>query len=336
MSPEATIADLADAQRIFESLPERLQLPSLSPAYVAADARRDPALSPKYLVWRRGPGVLMHALHEAAIPDRDGSDWQSAYGYGGPLANGLADDDLGAAWQEFDSIARERRIVAEFVRFHPLLRNERDYRGEVRADRQTVVLDLVAPDLMARYSGRARTAIRKAERDGLGLRWETAADASAVFPEFYRKGMRQIGAGEFYLFGDEYFAAMLDMPSCRVLSVMHDDTRLAMGMFLFGPEVAEYHLSAASTEGRRANATNLLLHGAAERAQREGLRSLYLGGGTTAAADNPLLWFKTSYAPAELTFRIGWRIYDPTAYAEMRAKRPDLARASRRILFYRT
>jgi hypothetical protein len=109
-----------------------------------------------------------------------------------------------------------------------------------------------------------------------------------------------------------------------------------MGMFLFGSEVVEYHLSAASAEGRRSNATNLLLHGAAEGARQAGLRSLYLGGGTTSAADNPLLWFKTSYATADLTFSIGWRIHDPATYAGLQADHPDLARSSRRILFYRS
>jgi hypothetical protein len=138
-----------------------------------------------------------------------------------------------------------------------------------------------------RYSGRARTAVRKALNDGLALRWEAADDAKAVFPSFYRDGMRQIGASDFYLFSDEYFAAMLELPASRVLSVTRDGTRLAMGMFLFGPDVAEYHLSAASAEGRSSNATNLLLHGAADSARQAGLRSLYLGGGTTSAADKP-------------------------------------------------
>jgi hypothetical protein len=336
MSPEAIVVGLPEAQRMFEALPQDLQLPSLSPAYVSVDARRDRALSPTFLVWRRGARVLMHAVHEAAIPGREGFDWQSAYGYGGPLASGLGADDLRDAWRELDAIARQRRVVAEFVRFHPLLANESAYPGNVRDDRPAVTLDLLAPDLLGRYSGRARTAVRKAERDGLALRWESRADAWPAFAEFYREGMQAIGADPFYLFGDEYFRALLDLPAARVLSVVRDDLRLAMGLFLFGPEVAEYHLSAASPEGRRLNATNLLLHGAAQCAQREGLRTLYLGGGTTAAADNPLLRFKTSYAPAELTFRIGWRIQDPVAYSGLQRAFPDQARTSRRVLFYRT
>lgn len=335
MKAEASIVGQVEAQRLFDALPEPLQMPSLSPAYVAADARRDPLLSPRYLVWTRGRARLIHAVQEARIPGRDGSDWQSAYGYGGPVATGLDASDLEPAWEALDALAREQRIVAEFVRFHPLLRNERHYPGTVRPDRPVVTLDLGRPDLLGRYGGRARTAIRKALADGLELRWETRGDALATFPAFYREGMRKIGASDFYLFNDEYFTALFGMREARVLSVSHDGIALAMGVFLFGREVAEYHLSASSLEGRRSNATNLMLHGAAEAAQEAGLRSFYLGGGTTPDSDNPLLRFKLSFAPATATFCTGSRIHDPVAYAALQAELPELARASRRVLFYR-
>ncbi len=336
MSPEAALVDQADAQRIFDALPESMRIPSLSPGYVAADARRDPLLSPRFLVWRRGTAVLMHAVHEARIPGRDESDWQSAYGYGGPLAAEVDDHDLQSAWLALDAIARDRRIVAEFVRFHPLVGNQRLYPGTVRADRPVVVLDLTPADLLGSYSGRARTAVRKALNEGLAVRWDTPVEAKSAFPRFYREGMRQIAASDFYLFTDAYFDALLDLPGARVSSVVRDGVPLAMGLFLFGPRVAEYHLSAASAEGRQANATNLLLHGAAQAAREAGLTSLYLGGGTTPDVDNPLLWFKTSYAPAGSSFFIGSRIHDPATYADLRAAFPDPARASLRVLFYRS
>jgi hypothetical protein len=336
MNAEAMRVDQAHAQHLFDSLPEAMQVPTLSPAYVAADARRDPMLSPCYLVWSLGSAWLMHAVHEARIPDREEADWQSPYGYGGPLDPGLDARDVARAWHALDALAHERRVVAEFVRFHPLLGNERGYPGTVQPDRSVVMLDLSSGDLLARYSGRARTAVRKALKDGLQLRSETA-EARAAFAEFYRAGMAQIGAGTFYRFDDGYFAALLSMPTARVLSVDGaDGETLAMGLFLFGPRVAEYHLSATTEAGRRANATNLLLHGAACAAQESGLRCLYLGGGTNADPDNALLRFKQSYATGEATFSHGYRIHDSAAYAELRAAFPEQARTSRRVLFYRT
>jgi hypothetical protein len=332
MSPECSLVDAAHAQQVFDQLPASLQIPSLSPAYVCADAARDPSLSPIFMLWRDGAGVLMHSLHEARIPERDEFDWQSAYNYGGPLAHGLEESSVTEGWSGFAGIALERRVVVEFVRFHPVLENERLYRGTVNEDRAVVMLDLTAADLVQSYSGRARTAIRKALNSGLTLAWVTQSDSRSLFPDFYREGMRRMGASDFYRFSDEYFARVLALPCARVLAVMREDTPVSMGLFLLGPAIAEYHLSATSLEGRATAATNLLLHGAAQFAQQRGLIGLYLGGGTNLAMDNPLLVFKSSFAAPRLKFRTGFRVYDEDTYESLRvAGQPRAGR----VLFYR-
>ena len=89
MNSDASLVDLGQAQRLFDALPETYRLASLSPSYVAADAHRDPLLTPVFLVCRRGSGFLMHAVHEARVPHHDACDWQSAYGYGGPIVMDL-------------------------------------------------------------------------------------------------------------------------------------------------------------------------------------------------------------------------------------------------------
>jgi hypothetical protein len=325
----------ASAQALFDALPASMQVPTLSPAYVMADALRDASLEPVFVAWRRGDALLMHAMHESAVPGDDAVDWQSPYGYGGPIARDAKGAALADAWRECDEVAHERGVVAEFVRFHPLASNHHHYPGPVREDRQVVCVDLRTANLLSSYSGRARTAIRKAGNAGLQVRWESAAEAAARFPGFYREGMRQIGANDFYLFNDAYFAALLALRGAKVLSVMREDQRLSMGLFLFGATVVEYHLSATTPAGRDGGATNLLLHAAAARAQEEGRTVLYLGGGTDARFDNPLLRFKASFATPSLRFCTGHRIHATAAYARLRARFPDLARSSGRVLFYR-
>ena len=67
MDNERLIVDLDEAQALFDALPAEMQWPTLSPAYVVADALRDPQLTPIFLVSREGGGILMHAVHEARI-----------------------------------------------------------------------------------------------------------------------------------------------------------------------------------------------------------------------------------------------------------------------------
>ena len=54
-------------------------------------------------------------------------DWTSPYGYGGPLYEGNIDE----AWmtrvgREIEDYARKNHIVSEFLRYHPLLQNQKN------------------------------------------------------------------------------------------------------------------------------------------------------------------------------------------------------------------
>jgi len=335
MVSDTSVVELDEAQALFASLPRAMQWPTLSPTYVAADTARDAALRPLFLVSRQGDGLLMHMVHESSIEHHDASDWQSAYGYGGPVAHGLDEAGLARAWSELDNIARQRGIVAEFIRFHPALGNHRWYPTTVHDDRRVVQVDLRTQDLMSTYLGRTRTAIRKAERDGLLAEWQSVAQARDRFPDFYRQCMREIGATDFYLFTDAYFERLLQLPGARVLAIQSDGRPLSMGVFLFGPQQAEYHLSGTLRAARQSGATNLLLHAAARSAKEVGCESLYLGGGTTNSPEDPLLNFKKSFASPDLTFRIGRRVHDPGTYELLKAAHPDKV-ASGRVLFYRS
>ncbi len=329
------LLELSEAQAMFDRLPDPLRWQTMSPAYVAADALRDAASRPLFLADTEDEGLLMHCVLEAPVPDGSARDWQSAYGYGGPIACGLEGAALARAWARLDKVAAQHGVVAEFVRLHPALGNHAWYPGTVREDRAVVTMDLRVPDLLASYSGRARTAVKKALREGLEARWETTASALLAFPDFYRRSMAEIGASGFYLFDDTYFEALLALAGARTLSILRGDERVSMAVFLFGPVQVEYHLSGTSPEGRRSGATNLLLHTAAQCARDEGRQRLYLGGGTSADADDALLRFKSSFAPAEGCFRIGYRVHDSDAYQRLREADPVRGRSAR-VLFYRS
>jgi hypothetical protein len=331
----SVLVGLEEAQSAFELLPAGLQLPTLSPAYCAADARRDPSLTPRFLLFRSGDAILLHSVHESAIHG-GGTDWQSPYGYGGPIGTGMTESLLQTAWAEFDDAARDRAVAAEFVRFHPMAENHRLYPGAVHEDRQVVAVDLRAADLAATYTVRGRNTLRKAQHAGLTPNWEQPAAFRDEFSALYLSAMQRIGASDFYLFGADYFDSLFRLPYTRVLAVRLAGQLLAAAVFLFGPAVVEYHLSGTTPAGRPLGATNLLLHEAASSGRLDGRASLYLGGGTDSSRDNSLLRFKESFAAASRTFRFGSRILDAVRYKQLRQQFPEQARESRRVLFYRS
>ncbi|OGA50945.1 MAG: hypothetical protein A3G25_19935 [Betaproteobacteria bacterium RIFCSPLOWO2_12_FULL_63_13] len=327
------------AAGVLRRLPVELQAPSLHPDYLLADAERSSALLPCFFVHEEGGESYYHAFHTEPVPGTDFIDVQSAYGYGGPVASSTGREFLQAVSVAWRAWCQENSVLAEFIRFHPLLENWRFFAGDVLDDRATVWVDLVVPDMMAQYTTRVRTAIRKAVKTGLRVEWWDAAEFLAVFPALYANTMRAIGAEDGYFFPRAYFKHLLanvtdDAPW---LAICRDDRQILAGaIFLPGAELVEYHLSAANVEGKSRGATNLILHEAALRGQQAGKRRLHLGGGNNAAPDNPLLFFKAGFSPLRARFRIGRQIHDPQAYAALKADWDRRKGASgNRILFYR-
>jgi hypothetical protein len=305
----------------YERIAVPLRPATLHPAYVVADASRNPLLQPLFLGYEAGDEGWLHSLHRTDVPGLPLRDASSPYGYGGPLCSTDDPAFVAAAWQAYVDTMRAERVVVEYIRFHPMLGNERHYGGNVVESRQVVCVDLEQDDVAAGYAVRQRQALKKAT--GSGLTYQEAALAGMVreFGAFYRAGMSDIGADPFYLFEDSYFEALAASELARVGSCRSADGQmLAAALFLDGAGIREYHLAATCPPGRKVSASTFVLHHGALAARGLGLRRLYLGGGSDARPDNPLLFFKSSFSPQRLTYRTGWNVFDVHRYAELQQR----------------
>jgi len=314
-----------------------MRLPTLSPAYVEADAVRSPDIQPIYWSYEEGDAFWYHGFHLMPLPEVAGFDIQSPYGYGGPLSNSTDPDFLERAWAAYVDTARSQGIAAEFIRFHPMAQNTRFYGGQIEEDRPTVWVDLTVRDMLGSYQTRTRTAVRKAQKAGIRFHWAESQEIVGRFANFYREGMAAISASQFYFFGDLYFTSIASMPGARLAVCSRDDEWLAAALFLHDGTCVEYHLAASSEAGKRLSATNLLLHEVALCSQREGFLRLYLGGGTDQRPDNRLLFFKSGFSPLRAPFSVGTFLHDPALYDELRQRWADLyARSPDKVMFYRS
>lgn len=311
---------------------------TLHPGYVAADATRDARLLPTYLAYESQGECWMHSVHVTDVPGTDAKDASSPYGYGGPLATTHDPAFSGAAWNAYCEWMREQRVVVEYVRFHPVLGNERGYGGHVIDNRQVVCVDLTVGDIASGYAPRLRQTLKKPMRGGLVYE-ELPLDACPQkFGEFYRRAMGEIGADAFYLFGDAYFARLAQSGLAKLGICRHPASGewLAAALFLDGRGVREYHLAATTEEGRQLAASSFLLHESAMSARNLGMTSLYLGGGTDTSPDNALLFFKGAFSPQRLTYRTGWHVFDTRAYDGLKERfAADWQAHPERPIFYR-
>jgi lipid II:glycine glycyltransferase (peptidoglycan interpeptide bridge formation enzyme) len=217
-----------------------------------------------------------------------------------------------------------------------MLRNWQMFGGKQSFNRAAVYIDLTRADLLGSYQTRTRTAVRKAVKNGLRVEWRMGVENVDWFMTFYYQTMQAIGAEAFYFFPRAYFCKLLEWNAARIAVCLRDKEIVGAAIILQGPTVAEYHLSAASLEGKRLGATNLILHEAALAATAAGCSSFYLGGGTNTAPDNPLLFFKTGFSENRTEFRIGSFVHDQVGYSLLREEYQDAFQANpNRVLFYR-
>lgn len=327
----------ADEALIFyRRLNARWQIPSLHPAYLLADAQRSTRLTPCFFVYQAGRHFYYHAFQIGAVPGTNFFDIQSPYGYGGPVATTTAPAFLNEAWSAYSRWCQGNNILVEFIRFHPLLENWRYFSGETLDDRQTVWIDLATPsEPLSGYLTRARTTVRKAIKNDLRVEWWVSSAFMRVFPQLYEDAMLALGADESYFFPTAYCEQMMVSELAR-LAICRDDNNIYAGaMFLVGPEIVEYHLSASSSAGKKLGATNLLLHEAVCWARHAGKKRLHLGGGTNIDPENPLFFFKAGFSDHRAHFKIGRMIHQPVAYDAMKKDWENhVGYCNNRILFY--
>jgi Acetyltransferase (GNAT) domain len=269
------------------------------PEYLAAAALIDPATPAAFA----HDGVLYPFLVRPLAGGR--CDITSAYGYGGPYGRGDWRDAFAAA-------CRERGVVSEFVRFHPLLANQQQAGGDLRSwllhDVITVDTTLDDDGLVAQMAPAARNKLRKAMRAGVQVRRSGDLDA---FHELYTESMQRLGAREFYFFSREFFHALSALDDDLVLL----DAGVAAGLFLCGGGAMHYYLSAAAPAARDVAAVNLLLFCAMQLARERGLTTLSLGGGLRDG--DPLHRFKESLGAGRAACWLGSAVHDQAAYERL-------------------
>jgi hypothetical protein len=273
-------------------------------------------------------------------------DLESAYGYGGPLSNSEDRDFIKRATQAFIDWAENSGIVAQFIRFHPLIGNERwveDSQLEILFDRFTMSTDISRYDPSQPYYLKpTRNVINRGLRLGIEARLLNVDQEFPSFLELYLNAMERLKAEPYLFFDNLYFDRLRSLvkENGYLIGAFHQRQMIAAAIFFYGSCWLHYHLSASNFDNRLPGATNIILDSAFFEAKSKGLKRVHLGGGRTCDAKDPLLKFKSSMSTDMHRFYIGKRIYNTDVYLYLRKKwenyYPSLAPVyGNRLLCYR-
>ena len=254
-------------------------------------------------------------------------DITTPYGYGGPLFFPNNPDDLKILIfnfrKKFEEYCKKERIISEFIRFHPLLKNYKymnDYL-DVSFLQNTISINLCNDEqILADMTGKARNKIRKAIRNNITVRRDNSSESIKRFMNIYYETMTKNNADSYYYFDEKYFENLFKLGSEQIelFNAYHNEEVVAATTILKGKRIIHYHLSANTKEGYQLSANNLLLVEVAKWGSKNGYNNFHLGGGHRGKSNekpDTLFKFKSSFNKNEvLEFYTGKKIYDPEIY----------------------
>lgn len=306
------------------------------PLFIEVTSRESKDLKPVYFVKEEKGQFFYHTALIGEIGFEGYRDLQTPYGYGGPLIRGDAAFKEKAV-EEYITWCYENKILVEFVRFHPLVKNEQDYYGDLINNRETVAIDLKVEDIFRSFSTRVKTAIRLADKKSVQVIVSKEAKYIAAFYEIYTNLMKEKQTTNEYFFSKNYIKDLLDHKEIYLFNaVTEEGEMLGASIFLLCDKIADYHLSATTEIGRTLNVSHLLLYKFAQFAKERGVELFYLGGGTNSDPANSLLFFKKGFSKETYPFFIGYTIFNQSKYDEYKQTYLNYAdKRYERILFYR-
>lgn len=263
------------------------------------------------------------------IPLPDGANYYdliTPYGYGGPVIHRTSDREklIGAYMRDFQKYAGENRIVAEFVRFHPIIGNGVDFQDAYHSsyDRKTVGTNLTYADVIGtEFSKHRRKDIRNILKNP-DIRYEVNEIPSTLddFVEIYYSTMDRDSADGYYYFGREYFQRMLETLPGHITTgkVFLGDKLIAMGVYFRYGRYLHAHLSGTLSEYLEYSPAYILKYALALYGHEKGYEVIHYGGGTSRDPDNSLYRFKREFGKnTQFDFYIAKKVWDEDAYARL-------------------
>ncbi len=248
-------------------------------------------------------------------------DFETPYGYGGPIFNFDSEELIDKALTEMRNCFINENYLCGFIRFHPLIRNAELCKNVIPTidDRKTTVIDVSGDENKiwnTQLSSKCRNMVRKARKNGLDFKAEYDFESIKRFRELYTETMNRLGADEFYYFGDEYYLNyMKNLDGKSFLgTVSKDGEIISAALFMFFDKWGHYHLAGSSSKYPSLGINNFMLWNASLEMNRNNVERFHLGGGTCGDEQDSLYRFKKSFSRDYEKFFIGKWIFRREEY----------------------
>lgn len=330
-------------KELFSKIPPEKRDIYYNPEYVRLYAECDSQAN--CYIYNNGNDIYIYPFIMRSVPKINGYfDISTPYGYGGPIANTQDPIFLNEAYQVFYQEAIKRNVIAELIKFHPLLFNhqaiETFFKGNITRMCSTVYVDLdIDEDYRWKsiYTHANRKNINKAKRNNITVKIDKNEDSWKAFEDLYEITMTINKAKEFYFFSQEYFKNIQNKlkNDYILISCLVEGKIVSSMLALLGTESTYCHLIGTNRDFVTTGVNNLLHHELILWSKNKGYKNLYIGGGRTNDDNDFLLRFKKSFSNKIVSLYVGETVLNPAIYNELCSQKDLDSNISQCLLKYR-
>lgn len=271
-------------------------------------------------------GVIHYQFIMRPIPLPTGNveyfDTITPYGFSGPVILECQEDKRQELVAEYDKAFQqycdERNIVTEYVRFNPWIGNSKDF-GPLyllRNHGDMMYIDLTVNDFfMDEFSPKARTQVRKAQKNNVEIEFDFTGASAGEFHRLYALTSKKNQIDDpYYSFSEEFlhdsFAALDGRQF--LLNAKYEGKCISSCFIVHHGEYMHSHLTANDPEFFRLAGNSLVHYEACRWGVENGKKEFQLGG---TSSDENLYRFKRRFTKTEpLDLLIGRKIRNQKAY----------------------
>lgn len=277
-------------------------------------------------------GNINHMFIKREIPTKVDNrvyyDIVTPYGYGGPIITekeeGMEKELVRGFSEEFSNYCREKQIVSEFVRFHPIFNNSKDFSSVYNTTylRNTVATKIEpgVDAFQAEFSKSTRKTIRRALRSGVTFKVTKDPTDISKFLDIYYSTMDRNDASNYYYFDNKYFEDCLKYfrDNILLIEVEYESKIIAMAFYFVYDQIIHAHLSGTLTEYLKLSPAYVIKYATVQWASENGIKLIHYGGGKSNSEDDSLYKFKKKFTKeTEFEFYVGKKIWNENIYNEL-------------------
>jgi hypothetical protein len=277
--------------------------------------------------------AFFHTFCKQRILETDYYDIEPFLGYSGPVLNNNDKSFLNQALTTYSTFCRGEKVIAEIMRFNPLLENH------LLFDDSNLIKLFLAKEIvitrthkdeslqLAEFSKSRKRDIRSAQKV-CSLHIQESNKDLSEFLKIYISSLERVNANKAWYFSNSFFERIGKSSQFKIFEA-RDSAQVYSSSIVIDHPLASYYFLAANAMPPVTGANDYVIYKINQWAAHKGVEFVILGGGNTPSEEDPLLLYKKKFTQQTSSFYMGKMVHIKNKFDELCtnaiSKRPELA-----------